>query len=432
MIRLLLIFVAVCLLCVDTTFGQVSQRKVDERRAAQVGIRKIAGRHLRLYTDLPPSDAVDGLGAVFDAAVPLWADYFGIPREQVGTWQMQAFLMEDRAKFAALGLLPETNRKFANGYCQDAELWIAEPSSDYYRRHLLLHEGTHGFMYAFLGQAAPGWYMEGMAELLGTHRWEDGQLVLRYFPNNREETPLWGRIKLIRESKPLPMDGVIELRQGRALTTEQYAWCWALCKFFDSHPRHQEKFRKAWEFLAESDYSQKEFNRNFKRLFAQHWHELKMEWQAFIAALDYGYDVERMMVEHGPSIREPLGDTIEISATQGWQSTGWQLQAGRRYHLSASGRYQVAHDSEPWPCEPDGVTIRYHNGQPLGKLIGVLRPLGVRPTIDFANPLDLGRQATIEPARVSVLYLRVNESAANLSDNKGTLRVTLTESNSLE
>lgn len=428
MIRVLPVFVAFCLLNVGLALGKAPPRKVDERRAAQVGIRVIQGRHLRLYTDLPPSDAVDGLGAVFDAAVPLWADYFDIPMGKVAGWQMQAFLMGDRAKFSALGLLPETNSKFVNGYCQDGELWVVEQTSDYYRRHLLLHEGTHGFMYAFLGQAAPGWYMEGMAELLGTHRWHEGRLTLRYFPASRAETPMWGRIKLIRESEPLPMGGVLSFRKGRALTTDQYAWCWALCKFLDSHPRHQVKFRESWSLVTQRDYSLKEFNRDFKRLFAAHWSDLELEWQAFVAALDYGYDTKRMTVEHSPKLRNPQGDTIELSAERGWQSTGWRLRARRRYELTARGRYQIAHDTEPWPCEPDGVTIEYHNGQALGKLLGVLRPLGSRSKIDFANPIPLGSQAVIEPDAESILYLRVNESAASLSDNKGKLRVTLKES----
>ena len=206
-------------------------RQVDERRAAQVGIRRVDGRHLRLYTDLPQRDAIDGLGNVFDAAVPQWAEYFGIPVARVANWRVQAFLIEDRAKFAALGLLPEANRNFAHGYCQGGELWLIEQASDYYRRHLLLHEGTHAFMYAFLGDKAQGWYMEGMAELLGTHHWHKGELSLRHFPASREQSPLWGRIKLIREAKPLSLNSVVSFRTGRALSTDQYAWCWALCKF---------------------------------------------------------------------------------------------------------------------------------------------------------------------------------------------------------
>lgn len=82
-------------------------RKVDERRAALAGVRKIVGRHLRLYTDLPASDAVDSLPVVFDAAVPLWAEYFGVELSKLRNWRMQGYLIEDREKFAALGLLPQ-------------------------------------------------------------------------------------------------------------------------------------------------------------------------------------------------------------------------------------------------------------------------------------------------------------------------------------
>ena len=50
------------------------------------------------------------------------------------------------------------------------EFWLFDQPTDYYVRHLLLHEGTHVFMVSFLGGCGPGWYMEGTAELLGTHR----------------------------------------------------------------------------------------------------------------------------------------------------------------------------------------------------------------------------------------------------------------------
>ena len=55
-------------------------------------------------------------------------------------------------------------------------------------------------MYTLLGAVGPGWYMEGMAELLGTHRWQEGQLQLRVIPDHRQEVPMWGRIKLVRDA----------------------------------------------------------------------------------------------------------------------------------------------------------------------------------------------------------------------------------------
>ena len=147
------------------------------------------GQHLRLYTDVPASGGVDELPLVFDAAVAHWAAYFGIEESQVADWRMQGFLMRDRSKFAALGLMPETRSDFVNGYAQGHELWMDDQPSDYFRRHLLLHEGTHGFMYTQLGGAGSGWYMEGMAELLGTHRWKNAELTLGWMPKIVDKCP---------------------------------------------------------------------------------------------------------------------------------------------------------------------------------------------------------------------------------------------------
>ena len=42
--------------------------------------------------------------------------------------------------------------------------------------------------------------MEGMAELLSTHRWAEGRLTLNWIPTSREEVPMWGRIKIIKDA----------------------------------------------------------------------------------------------------------------------------------------------------------------------------------------------------------------------------------------
>src|SRR4029077_12946417 len=116
-------------------------------------------------------------------------------------WQPRAFLVADRRRFAAMGLLPPGNEEFENGISVDSLIWLRDQPTDYYRRHLLLHEGTHAFMTAFLGGCGPGWYMEGTAELLGTHRLaERGQPPLHAIPRTREEVPMLGRIKLIDDA----------------------------------------------------------------------------------------------------------------------------------------------------------------------------------------------------------------------------------------
>ncbi len=410
---------AVCLF-LGTSLAAVAERpeyrKVDERRAGQLGIRKIVGRHLWLYTDLPASNAVDELPLVFDAAVAEWAEYFGISPQHVSRWKMQGFLMRDREKFAALKLLPPGDVEFVNGYAQGYELWLSEQPSDYYRRHLLLHEGTHGFMHTQLGSAGPGWYSEGMAELLGTHHWEDAQLRLGVMPTDRQEVPMWGRIKLIREAsragEPLGLNAVLGLGQRGMLSTDQYAWCWALCKFLDSHPQWQSTFRQLQQQVAEP-----EFNQRFLETFRDT--KLDQEWNAYVASLDYGYDAERMAIISATNRNKK---TVSIAANRGWQATGWQLLAGKEYEVTATGQFQIAHDSQPWPCEPGGVTLRYHEGRPLGMLLGAIQSATGNP---YAKPLAIGLGQTLKPEQDGQLYLRVNDSPAQLSDNQGSLQVKL-------
>jgi len=412
-------------------------RQVDERRMSLVGIRKLEGKHLRLYTDLPVSEAVDDLPQVFDAAVEHWADYFQLPRRQLAGWRVQAFLIEDRTKFAALGLLPERNRDFVNGYAYGYELWLDDQPSDYYRRHLLLHEGVHSFMLTHFGSAGPGWYMEGMAEILGTHRWQEGQLETNILPASREEVPLWGRIRLIRDAhqngKTLPIEGVLAIDNRRALDTDAYAWCWSLCKFLDSHPKFSSRFRELRKNVGRQD-----FNSRFRRMFQAEWSDLNAEWDAFVATLDYGYDIERMTVNHTSARPVEKSHETTVAADRGWQSSGWLLQAGKRYKVTASGRFQIAADPEPWPSESGGVTLRYHEGHPLGMLLGALRPVSVNSVrkatpeggkqepaenVGFANPFAIGLEAAVIPEHDAILYLRVNDSAAELADNQGSLRV---------
>jgi len=429
--RLAILLLVACCTLPSTTFAQ---RKVDPRRAAKIGIRKLSGQHLRLYTDLPASKAVDELPRVFDAAVPQWAKYFGIPAARVADWRIQGYLMQDRTKFAALGLLPKENPEFVNGFASGHELWLEEQPSDYYRRHLLLHEGTHCFMNTQLGGSGPGWYREGMAELLGTHHWDGRQLQLRYLPARRDEVPMWGRTKLIRAAfrngKALTLPAVLAIDGRRQWSTEQYAWTWALAQFLDSHPRYQEKFRE-----LSSAVSDRRFNQRFRQEFRDQWSDLLVEWQAFVATLDYGYDAKRMAMQH-QTARSVAEDpqTVSIAADRGWQSTGWLLQAGQTYRITAVGRYQIAFDTAPWPCEPGGVTLDYHDGHPLGMLLGALRPeansspsasKGQDADADFQHPMAIGLQATLAPRHDAVLYLRVNDSPARLADNQGTLQATI-------
>jgi hypothetical protein len=412
-----------------------SAQPIDESRAQSAGIRKLTSKHLVLFTDAPASAAVDRLPAEFDLAVGKWAAYFGVDPAKTVNWQPRAFLIANQRPFAAAGLLPPGHEDFENGITRGSQMWLRDQPTDYYRRHLLLHEGTHAFMIAFLGACGPGWYMEGTAELLGTHRIDPktGELSLGVMPRSRDEVPMLGRVKLIEDARAahrtLTLSEVMNFDARGQLGSEAYAWCWAAAKLLDSHPRYRDRFRQ----LA-SQVKDENFNDIVRHKYAGDWADLNAEWQAYIATLDYGFDYDRMAIDFRPGKPLPAeGQTVTIAADRGWQSSGVQIEAGKSYKITASGRYQIAADqnagiTKPWPCEPGGVTIDYHDGRPLGMLLGAIDSRDGSSTVtsqSFAEPFAVGLHTELKATRSGALYLRVNDAANSLDDNHGTLNVTI-------
>ncbi len=400
----------------------------ETKPAAPAGIRQIESKHLTLITDLPAGDDVDALPAIFDQAFPQWCAYFGVDEKQHADWHVRGYLMRARERFQAAGLFPADLPEFATGFARGDRLWVYDQASPYYRRHLVLHEGTHAFMDALASGKGPPWFSEGMAELLATHRLEDGKLVLKYFPRDRDEVSKWGRIEIVQTAyaarcamslaKIFAFDSRVELQN------HWYAWCWAATAFFDGHPRYQSRFRDLHKQAGQPN-----FSGELRRVFGDDWNRIQEDWQVFIANLDYGYDFARMDVE--PAAGTPLppgGKTVSVAADRGWQSSGVQLAAGQKVRLRATGRYQVGNDPGPWWCEPGGVTIHYYRGLPLGILLAAIRsddPAAKGPS-GLLKPITVGLETTLESPHAGTLYFRINDSAGSLNDNAGSLEVEIT------
>ncbi|MFP6601424.1 MAG: hypothetical protein VB862_02750 [Pirellulaceae bacterium] len=403
---------------------------LDEERIKAHGIRQLSGKHLTLYTDLPRHPAIEELPTVFDLASPQWAGYFQVPAEKVADWHVIGRLMKDKTRFQKAGLLPESLPSFGHGFNYGNHLWVHDQATDYYRRHLLLHEGTHGFMQTFLGGAGPPWYREGMAELLGTHRWAEGKLQLKYFPRDKKETPGWGRIKIIKDEvaagRGVMLPKVLRFPPTAHRQVEPYAWCWAAATFFDSHPQYQQRFH---QLQKESSELSDLFSDRFYERLKDQWPEVRDQWQWFVLNMEYGFDVQREAIDPKPVT--PLTEKVvelEVRADRGWQSTGLQLAAGSQVEIVAAGRYQIATEPDIWWCEPNGVTIHYYRQRPLGMLLAAVN--GPSPTglTRLANLQSIGLAGKVNTAQGGVLFLRINESGANLADNKGacTVRIKMT------
>lgn len=401
--------------------------KIEEGKVAAAGIRRLEGKHIHLYTDLPAGDAVDELPRVFDAAVPLWCEYFGIDPAKLAAWKIVGCVIKDKERFLGAGLYDESLPDFPHGYSSGSQLWLYDQPSDYYRRHLLLHEGTHCFMDRWLGGGGPPWYMEGMAELLGTHQWQAGKLQLAHLPRSKEEVPYWGRVKIIKDdfaaNRGMPLTEIMKYDSRAHLRVEPYGWCWGAAAFLDQHPLTQAAFR---DLKTQTGDRSIEFSNRFRQRLKLQWREIDEDWQLFIIHCDYGYDFARAATVRQPAVDLPAsGASASIAADRFWQSTGFKLRAGQTYQLTASGRFQVANQPRPWPCEANGVTIRYESGRPLGMLLAAINdeetPPG--PLTPLATPQPIGASGTITPETTGTLYLRINESPSGLADNAGTLSV---------
>jgi hypothetical protein len=406
-------------------------REAELRRAVESGMRRIDSKHLTLLTDLPADPEIDRLPEAFDLAFPEWCAYFGVDPAKSADWHVTGYLMGDRARFEAVDLIPADVPAFRHGYSRGDEFWLFEQPNPYYRRHLLLHEGTHSFMHTVLGSAGPPWYSEGMAEFLGTHRWDASGLELAYLPKRREEVPELGRIKLMQDGvaarRAYQLEQILQFGPDAHQKNEGYAWCWGLATFLDGHPRYQERFR-----VLPSMVNSLAFNEDFLKGFRDGFAEMCEEWQVFVSNIEHGYDQSRMVIDFTAGKELPSGGaTIEVQADQGWQNTGLKLAAGQSYRLRASGRYQLGTEPVIWWSEPGGVSIRYYHHEPLGKLLAVVRPDG--PPRDgrsaFLAPIPIGLEATVTPEVTGTLYLRINDSAGELGDNQGQAEVRVTTEN---
>ena len=335
--------------------------------------------------------------------------------------------MGDEAKFRNAGLRPDSLPPFLNGFQSDHEFWVKEQPSNYYRRHLVLHEGVHAFMQKHLGGGGPPWYREGIAELLATHRWNGGRLQVRVMPASREEVPYWGRIKILRDEfaagRALMLADVVRFDNSDFLENTGYGWSWAAAAFFDGHPKTRRIFRRLRNHVTENPVR---FSRLLESELAPQLREFDEQWQLFVVNADYGYDFDAESVMYAAGKPIDGQRKVRLRTDRGWQSSGVRVEAGQTYLVRAEGQYQVQQQPETWWCEPGGITIRYHRGMPLGVLIGSVRLDTPRPGIaNLCNPMPLGLRKNIRPVDSGTLYLRINDAPGELGDNVGEITVSI-------
>ncbi|MDO4557942.1 MAG: hypothetical protein Q4C47_03145 [Planctomycetia bacterium] len=414
-------------------------RTVDPGVAAAMGVRKLESERLVLWTDLPESTGIDTLPQYFDLAVPQYETWFRVSPERTKDWRPVGCVMRNPDVFRTLQLLPESLPPFRDGYSVYDSFWCHEQETLWYQRNLMFHEGVHCFMVDFFGGCGAPWYMEGLAEFLAAYRLEDdGTLTLGVIPTlpaGMDRSPGWGRIRLlqelVRDGERRSLRGVMRLAPEVFDPREAYSWCWATATLLANDPESREVFRQMAGEVRNPDFTV-EF---LRRVGDEQWARLEAEWYVFLTDLEYGMDYARTRVGFGGKT-EPVPENVwvrrTIPADRGWIPTGLWVESGEYVRFVARGRIRFSPDpivvdgeTVEKAAEPDGISIHYHRGRPLGQLVLAIASVDAPGGFDVSDWISVGSGCVVPVRRGGELFLRVNDSAADLADNDGDFEVAI-------
>lgn len=420
---------------VPEEFRNSPRIRVEKQAAKAAGMKLLEGKHVLLVTDLELTEAVRNLPRAVDEAYPQMCAFFGV--EEDPEWKLTVFLMKDREKFQKAGFIPEILPPFKNGFSFNFDCWVCEQPSDYYRQHLVLHEMVHSFSSTCLGNAGPDWFAEGMAEFLGMHDFSASPIQLGFMPPNRSAVPYCGRIREIRDAAR--RGEVWTLKEAVTPDSEDFAtnaiyyWSWGLAWFLENHPKARTAFHALIPHLHQAQ-TEQEFTRRFLDSLGEDRLEIEKNWLMFTASVDYDFRLRPMLfdAETGVSLQEKSAKervVQKLRADHGWQNTGIRVEKGDRIRIRAQGRFEIARpDGSFWPCEPNGVTVEYLNGQPLGILQAVILTDAEELTPEIMNdrqegtfhaPFAVGMNRTLTVPFDGTILLRTNIPPAAIEESRG-------------
>ncbi len=177
---------AVLLVVLALTAPAHAPARAGEPAAAPERAGVVRTAHYELATDGPAPEAAEW-GRMLEAAWPQFAAFFGAePKLRAGERLRVAFFETDAPWRAAIvaggGQAPDSG----GYYCPVARVaYVKRQPSPWYTRTLLLHEAAHQFHWlSRTSNAAPAgnWYVEGIAEHLGSHTWDGTTLRLGVVP----------------------------------------------------------------------------------------------------------------------------------------------------------------------------------------------------------------------------------------------------------
>ena len=413
----------------DAEGGAAQGLKLGQNRH---GLYELVTPRLTLVSDIPFDDELKSWPSLIEQSLEQWQLYFGVDAKRMAGWHVTAMLIGDRDRLSKLGMLDGVPG-FDEGYQFGNKIYLREQPTVYYRRHLFLHEATHWIMWQLYGGGGSPWFMEGMAEMNGTHALQNGVLKLGVIPSSREKVSGWGRLRLIDETLNRgvapSMSEILAFGNEREDHEIRYSWSWAATLFFTNHPKYGPILKKLYN--NKLDYSDS-LSLAFKKQLAADWKDVQIDWNGFISDLDFGYDLERSRVVRQmipASKKNGNGDpeSFQIATDRGWQSTGVMVGAGKPVRVACSGAYVLRkstdRDQQDWVVGPNGITYRFYRGNPLGCVIASVVSVGDMEQTRRWETIRVGGDAIVRSEKPGELFFKVNEPSSGLWDNSGNVSV---------
>lgn len=396
----------------------------QERGTVADGIRKLSKDQWTIITDLPIDQEIESWPNLLDQALALWCRKWNLDPSVAKTWPLTIHCIGDRRLFERAGLL-ENLPAFDDGFQQADRVFLFEQPSVYYRRHLLLHEATHWVMYRAFGGGGSPWFMEGMAEVEGTHQIDKGLLELAIIPSDPQAVPHWGRFKRLSESvasKGLPsMKQILRYGNDRQDRMDRYSWSWAACVFFRNHPLYATRLAKS--SAGPLDYSMKLSDQLLGDL-GDRWAWVERDWKLFADEFDFGFQPQTDLIameQWTKDVPENSGGSLvmNLDPSKGWQLLRVYLKAEDRLTFQVDGSYVVrVANQQSWDCSPNGLTYQYLRHMPMGMVIGAFLSVETQHALDV---FGIGEQGEFKAPTDGWVLFKVNEPVGQRRDNRGTL-----------
>ena len=406
---------------------------LDRDKLESCGLRVLESKHLILVTDAPLAEVQD---------LPVLADALFVElQRQLGSlkpalngsdFQLTGYVIGAKERFEEADVLPPESVVIRHGRHIGYQFWMNNQSSPYYRRHLLLHEFIHCFMMCEHGMAdiPPLWYTEGIAECFATHELSADIKSTRFgiLPATLNGFEGWGRITEIQNKMTeltenatrwqslMSLESVRHPTDINFVSDLQYAQAWALVWLIRNHPELKSHFFPMSKARTRGDFRDIE-----KSVPAEVWQKMAVLWPLFLASLTEGFEVDHSFPPLNVAASKPsVPKKLKLQSGKEWQDTGITIKRGATAQLNCTGRYSVHDEPRPWISEPQGITIDYVHGRPLGEITAML----VAPDGSVCSGrIPVGREGSIKAPVDSELWLQVNDSANSRSDNSGAASV---------